>query len=178
MVGESLLPLASLEQAQPEIYSAALEKYQTHPLRKLLPERRIEKLNCRWKDIVHFAPIHPSFLFQGIKEFFPEVRPDVDFFMVPLDRIRGLPAAIFDMNSSEKYELGGEDADELYELFSPDAYKMIETLPESSRKGYEASRDRGENSPLIFGRLPHVMVKGPVNIAGCKIVRWSDPLSW
>ena len=61
--GSILYPLFSLKDKFPDLYEKEIKKYDDHPQRKLLPFKKVPKLNCSRGDVLHFSPIHPNLIF-------------------------------------------------------------------------------------------------------------------
>ena len=82
---------------------------------------------------------------------------------------------LFDMNRPE-YEFGKEDPDEVFDLIDPNSYQEIKVVPHEAYSFYQEWKDRGERGAPPWGKIPHVFVKGMIDITNCEIVDWRDPI--
>lgn len=172
MVGSELVPLSQLRTSAPAIYEQEVKKYDDHPARSVLPKRPIHLLHYLQEDVLHFSPIHPHLMYNGLKSVFPNGNQGAPFFEIPIERFRGLPSVYFDMNRIENYNFGESDPNELFEIFTPETYRSLERLPPEALDFYNQWKDRGESWAPAMGRIPHVMVRGCVNTSGCRIINW------
>ncbi len=172
MDGNILFPLSKLKVISPDTFNREIKKYDDHPKRKELPQRILKKINCPQEDVIHFSPIHPRLMFNGLKSVFPEWNYSSSFYEIPIERIRGLPTVYFDMNRTGTYVFGEDESEEMFDLITPENYRILTTLPKETLEFYEGWKARGERGAPAMGRIPHVMVKGPVSIEGCKIIDW------
>jgi len=113
--GDTLYPLFDLKVRHPEIFEREIKKYDDHPGRKELPYKMIGKLNCPRGEVVHFSAVHPGRIFQALKTVFPDGNRSVQFFQIPIERVRSLPAALYDMNRGE-YNFGEIEPEETIRL--------------------------------------------------------------
>lgn len=175
-VGNTLLPLFSLKKEQPSIFENEIKKYDDHPKRKELPFKLLKKLNCPRGEVLHFSPIHPSLIFSALKSVFPDGNRSVKFFRIPISRIKGTPAIFFDMNRPG-YVFGEEEPDIIIDWIDSDTYIEISEVPEAAFAFYREWKERGERGAPAWGKIPHVMVRGPVSVEGCEIIDWRDPIT-
>jgi len=173
--GEMLYPLFSLKEKHPEIFAREIKKYDDHPKRKLLPNLILKKLNCPRGDVLQFSPIHPNLIFQGLKSVFPDGNRSVKFFEIPIERTHGIPTILFDMNRPG-YVFGEDEPEEIFDWVTPANYRMIRQLPLEAIEFYQEWKTRGEPGAPAYGKIPHIMVKGPVSVKDCKIVDWRDSI--
>lgn len=174
LIGEMLIPLSDLRIELPERYAQEILKYDDHPQRKLLPKRTLKKLNCPQEEVLHFSPIHPHLMFEGLRSVFPHWNYSSKFFEIPIERIRGIPAIWFDMNRAENYVFGEDEPEEMFNWVTPESYKILEHIPQEAIVFYEQWKARGERGAPAMARIPHVMVRGRVSISDCKIIDWKD----
>ncbi|MNK38600.1 hypothetical protein D3C87_571930 [compost metagenome] len=174
LVGEVLIPLSSLRTELPDRYTQEILKYNDHPQRKLLPLRILRKLNCPQEEVLHFSPIHPHLIFEGLKSVFPDWNYSSNFFEIPIERIRGIPAILFDMNRTGTYVFGEDEPEEMFDWVTPDSYRILTSIPSEAIEFYKQWKARGERGAPAMARIPHVMVRGRVSISDCKIIDWKD----
>jgi len=174
MLGATLIPLHDLKRELPEIYARELQKYDDHPQRKQLPQRILKKLNCPQGEVLHFSPIHPHLMFQGLRSVFEDWNHSSSFYEIPIERIRGIPAIIFDMNRTGSYIFGEDEPEEMFEFVSPETYQILTSVPPEAIEFYKQWKTRGERGAPAMARIPHIMAKGKVSIEGCRIIDWKD----
>jgi hypothetical protein len=158
--GTTLYPLNRLRDLYPDIYEGEIAKYQDHPDRILLPQTRLPVLDCFWNDVVHTAPIHPHRLYREWTARGADVDPDRAFFRIPIDRVA-------------KHEVGwmiGRDVQRL----DVATYAELTIVPEETRRWYDRLAARGRHGADFVG-VPHVLIKGEIDIAGLDVIRWADP---
>lgn len=175
MDSKILYPLFELKNLFPLVYESEIKKYDDHPQRKNLPFKKIGKLNCVRGEVIHCSSIHPALVFQALKVVFPEGNRSVKFFKIPLSLVEDKPMALFDMNRPE-YEFGKDDPDEVFDLIDPKTYQEIRKIPDQAYSFFQEWKDRGEKGAPAWGKIPHVFVKGKIDISNCEIIDWRDPL--
>lgn len=158
--GTTLSPLNRLRDLYPDIYESEIAKYQDHPDRILLPQTRLPVLDCLWNDVVHTDPIHPHRLYRAWIARGANVDADRAFFRIPIDRVA-------------EHEIGwmvGRDVQRL-DLAT---YAELTILPEETRRWYDRLAAWGRYGGDFVG-IPHVLVKGEIDIVGLNVIRWADP---
>lgn len=175
MQGDVLYPLFDLKDLFPAIYESEIKKYDDHPKRKELPFKKVGKLNCIRGEVLHCSSIHPSLVFKALKSVFPEGNRSVKFFKIPLEQIKNIPSVLFDMNRSE-YEFGKDDPDEVFDLMDSQTYREIRIIPAAAYAFFQEWKSRGEKGAPAWGKIPHVFVKGQIDIKDCEIIDWRDPI--
>ncbi len=171
--GKILYPLFSLKEKFPVLFELEIKKYDDHPKRKELPFKRISILNCQRGQVLHFSPINPSLIFQALKTVFPENNRSVKFFKIPISKAYGLPIALFDMNR-KGYEFGKEDPDHVFDFVNIDDYRELKIVPPQAYTFFKEWKQRGERDSPAWGKVPHIFIKGPIDITGCEIIDWRD----
>ncbi len=173
--GEVLIPLVELKEKYPEIYASQMAKYDDHPQRKRLPKRMLKKLNCLQEEVLHFSPIHPWLMHQGLQSVFSDWNQPSLFFEIPIQRIRNLPAILFDMNSTGTYVFGEDESEEMFRWLTPENYQILESIPPEAIEFYQKWQERGHRGAPAMARIPHVMVKGRASVQNCRIIDWRHP---
>jgi len=90
-------------------------------------------------------------------------------------KAKGLPVAYFDMNR-EGYEFGKEDPDHVFDLIEPEKYNELITVPAQAYEFFNEWKQRGERGAPAWGKIPHIFVKGEIDISGCAIIDWRNPV--
>jgi hypothetical protein len=175
MQGNVLYPLFTLKEKFPALFESEIKKYDDHPKRKELPFKSIGKLNCQRGEVLHFSPIHPSLIFQALKSVFPDGNRSVKFYKIPIMKTKGFPVAYFDMNR-DGYEFGKEDPDHVFDLVAPEEYNELRIVPPQAYEFFNEWKERGERGAPAWGKIPHIFVKGSIDVSGCEIIDWREPL--
>lgn len=53
-------------------------------------------------------------------------------------------------------------------------YSELTIVPEGTRRWYDRLVARGKHGGDFMG-VPHVLVKGEIDIVGLNVIRWADP---
>ena len=161
LVGDVLVPLHRLAELDATAHAAELAKYDG---RETLLELRLPG-GLLWNDVLHCAPLHPHLLFaarlaHGLAE--TERRT---FFEIPLDRVASHP--VFWLTQDDDGELQ-------FEPFDPTRYRPLDRVPEAHLSHLRERAGTGRPArPFAF--VPHVLVAGPIEVAGLRTVRWDEP---
>lgn len=158
MSGTVLYPLNELETSMPQVYSAQVAKYQGRPEVML---RRVPFLDCAWNDVLHFSPIHPQKVADGIRGSGGTTQP-VEAFEVPFDAL--LPA--------QAVVLMFRDGRELFVPYTRGALADLGDLPEKTLAHYRERFSSGE-LPLRYAYAPHVLFRGSLETKDLERV-WTD----
>ena len=79
------------------------------------------------------------------------------------------------MNRKE-YEFGKDDPDHVFDLINTKDYRELKTVPSEAYEFFREWKQRGERGAPAWGKVPHIFVKGPIDISGCEVVHWRDPV--
>lgn len=159
MDGVTLHPLNVLRDRAPGIHAREIAKYVGNPHREALPATVIPRLDCLWGDVVFLAPIHPHRLFTAWVAAGAKPNPDWAFFRIPLDRIAH--AQVVTMIGREVTP------------FDPATYRELTTVPDETHAWYAKLAAQGRRGGDFVG-VPHVLVRGSIDITGVEIIRWGD----
>ncbi|SDH95101.1 hypothetical protein SAMN04487975_11051 [Planococcus glaciei] len=176
MMGNRLIPLNQLKSINEELYEEYKQKYFNHPDRPKLLERSVPKLDCLWNDVLHFLPLHPYHIYQGLQSLGIPVKSDVLFFQIPVEQLKENPNALYHY---PKESYGGPAAPiqfENIELIDIRKYKMLETLPEAALAYYKEENEQGRGFGM-FAYIPHLLSLGEVDVAKVDIINWSSPIN-
>ena len=158
-----------------------------------------------WNDCIHTTPVHPHVIYRALKDSHPypaECDPNeyghelaTRFFRIPLAKIAHLPAVLYrhEIEVTRNVETGVlefdySDWELLFSAAGSDglasALQKLATLsldiPETTRRYYSAVFSNQpvpshEGRPLLFYKLPHIMILGEINVQDCEIIDWSEP---
>lgn len=169
MFGDTLYPLADLETSHPELYARELSKYGDHPARRRIPQARVAKLGCARRETLNFAPVHPRFIYRAWTDLGVTL-PATLWFAIPVERLRELPAVVYRPSGGN---VGADLTDAEVSWFDAEAYRELTELPLQTLEWYQELRETGRRGGW-FARVPHVLVNGPVSVAGLEPFAWSD----
>lgn len=156
MKGDFLLPLNSLRTSFPELYFAALRKYQE---REHVPNQRIDGLDCRWVDVVHLSPVAPNDLMRALGRF-GFGNSTTEFFQIDANSLDPTRTIIYlnkDLGASLK------TARENFRPFDPANLKRYSSVTREALVYYRRQAQLGRK-PLWFHGIPHILHRGPIFI--------------
>lgn len=158
MKGDLLFPLSSLEEKYPDVYDKEIQKYNG---REGLLEKRIDVLNCTWKDVLHCSAVSPQLIIDALTKLDPELELDLEWYCIPID--------ILPVNDTAYYSYEDEDDTIDTKLFDPEAYNEFNDLPIKVINYYEQCILNQER-PLWFHLIPHVLVRDAIDVSNCKVI--------
>ena len=184
MVGEVIYPLNRLRQIDERLYEVQASKYAG---RETVLDFRIPGLGVKFNDAVHCAAIHPHHLYRARVAAGFEVPPRPEApaamtglaFEIPLERIVEHPVVWYSCRTLWINGAPNEDvpvvppADE-FERFDPPRYRPLSAATEAHLEYLRRLKLRGERG-LMFVHIPHVLVAGPIDVSGLRIVAWDEP---
>ena len=163
--GDALYPLNRLKDAQPELYAEHARKYQG---RDRLLSRRVPLLDCLWNDVLHFSPVHPEQIRDGLRAAGHEWKPRRWFEVDPA-------ACGFDAGNTVVYLYPARERgdfatrDEDFTAYDPALLEEMTTLPQATAAYYAEAVAAGE--PIFaFHRIPHILHRGSVECNGMNVV--------
>ena len=171
MLGTVLYPLHELKAHSPEHYASEIAKYGDDPKRLSLPSQRVPKLDCLWNDVVHCAPIHPHLLYLALVERGFRVNPETACFQIPVLAIAGMPVAVYVGSGLEPDRPLREDE---VEWLNDETYAELRSVPTPTLAWYDRLAIEGRLYGTFVG-IPHVLVRGSIDIRDLRVVRWGDP---
>jgi hypothetical protein len=183
MVGETLYPLSGLAAVAPEAYELQRSKYAG---REASFDVVVPGLGVGLHDVLHCAPIHPNRLFEARRAagLDPPARPQRPALVtglayeIPLERILVNPTVWYSARTLWVGGAPGADiaqappADE-FEPFDAERYRPLEAPP-PAHLDWVRSLEPGKPS-LMFVHIPHVLVAGPIDVSGLRMVPWDEP---
>lgn len=173
MLGEKLIPLNQIKEIDAQLYEKYMDKYNNSPDRKLLLERKVPKLNCRWNDVVHFSPLHPNHIYQAMKELNVNVPDEVKFYKIPIENLQGNENAIYYYN--QKY-YGGPSAPispSNIDLLKIDDYEELDKIPKETFDYFQRESNK-RNRFGMFHLVPHILSMGQVSIENAEVISWNE----
>ncbi len=170
--GEYLIPLNELKRAYPNLYDEYMQKYKDHTQREHLLTRKIPKLECLWNDVVHFLPLHPYEIYKALLEIGVNIHTNKLFYRIPISALKGQCMAIYKYS---KHNWGGPNSElkecEI-EFINFNEYKELKQLNTYTKEYYRDEYKIGRRFGM-FHLIPHVLVKGKVEVKNIEIINWS-----
>ena len=163
--GSVLYPLNALREVAVDLYERQRTKYAG---REEILRQRVPLLNCLWNDVLHFSPVHPACVAKlarthglgwGEAEWF-----EIDAIAAGFTSAN---TAVFRYTDTR---LESPFPDEEFEAFEIERVAGMTDLPASTREYYRTVAASGGRY-LIFVGVPHVLHRGPVDVAQARLVR-------
>jgi hypothetical protein len=184
MVGEVFYPLTELQAIAPAIHARERQKYAG---REAVLEFEIPGIGTPFNGTVHCASLHPNRLFEARREagLDPPPRPAPPAwatglaYEIPLERILAHPVVWYSWKTLWVNGAPGENVPlapppEEFEPFDPDRYRPLDRAPDAHLAYLRQMAARGAR-PLMFVHVPHVLVAGPIDVSGVRVVGWDEP---
>ena len=167
--GTRLLPLNDLRGAYPEVYDRERPKWDG---RESVLEWEVPHLGVPWGDTVNLAALDPVHLVEARRRLglpFSQLL-ERRVVRIPVTRIAGQPAVVYDGRSHWLNSRPGEDVpatppEEEFTPFDVDVYEELAEVPDLHLDYLAERRDAGRLA-LGFVFIRHVLVAGPVDISG------------
>lgn len=172
MTGKELYPLHQLKTMNENLYSHYVKKYQNHPRRAKLLDRKIPRLNVLWNDVVHFLPPHPSKVYEALTSVGAAAPKDLYFYKIPIENLKANQNVIYTYDQT-LYQ--GPDAEIHREMIQPldiQTYQELDRIPPETVEYFKEEHQKG-NKFGMFHFIPHVLSHGIVSISNAEKVNWS-----
>lgn len=162
MVGTVLYPLNDLKEREPATWRREVAKYEG---REHLLDEPIPPLGCLWNDVLHFSVVHPREILAALDAVGLEAlgRRFFEFDAARFDRER---AVIF---LNRRTDVSARTDDSQWLSFDPASLAGLTELTEPTRRYYRECSVGGQR-PLLFGYLPHVFFRGPVETRDARVL--------
>lgn len=162
MVGTVLYPLNDLKEREPETWRREVAKYEG---REHLLDEPIPPLGCLWNDVLHFSVVHPGKIVAAL---------DAAGLEALGRRCFELDAASFDPEQTviflnRRTDVSACTDDSQWLSFDPARLEGLAELTEATRRYYRECALRGQR-PRLFGYLPHVFFRGPVETRNARVL--------
>ena len=162
--GSVLYPLNELREVAVDLYEQHHAKYAG---REEILRQRVPPLNCLWNDVVHFSPVHPARV-ADLARAEGLVWHEAEWFEIDPIAAGFTPAntAVFRYADTR---VEGSIPDEEFEPFDIARLPRMADVPASTREYYR-SVPPGTSRYFVFVGVPHVLHRGPVNVAAARLV--------
>ncbi|MFA7192323.1 MAG: hypothetical protein WC089_03440 [Candidatus Paceibacterota bacterium] len=163
-----LYPLSDLKEKFPEVYAEEISKYDSNEYRKKIPELNIPTLgDAKWKDVVQMSAIHPQDLINSLNASGFYYEP-MKFYKIDPEKLNQSKTTIY----LNKDGVGDEDLSNFAE-FKHDDLGYHSIVPEVTKEYYKKIKKINEDlepekkkGPLLFGGVPHIFHRGPIDVSG------------
>lgn len=159
-----LLPLAMLKTTYPELHAIAWQKHLGRPW---LPHASVSPLDCRWCDVVCLSPL---VIYRELAGLGRRWGQPPRWFPIDASALRDLPATSF----IPPPRLASDTARRLaFQPFAIEGATEPQTLPPATRLHFRAAL-KLRRRPLLFHRVPHVLVRGAVDVTHAVIEQFNE----
>jgi len=162
-----LYPLNRLKDNLPAVYENAVKKYNG---REWLLAATLPPLGCLWNDVVHFSLLHPAAIYRHLSDVgIDDSKWEVKWFEVPLEDVLAHPCTLYKNNRQDRS--GREFPENDFEHVSEERVCELSGMPERNLRYYRECVEQNTH-PLLWCYAPHVLVKGELDISGCRVFDW------
>lgn len=166
MIGNVLYPLNILKDVDERAYKNAIAKYKS---REDLMKEKIPKLNCFWNDVLHCISLHPNLIFDKMKEVGLNP-PACEWYKIDIKQIKTTSLALYTFDSDSPMKIPENEI----KIMTIDEYREITAVPEKAKSWYRKLAKDGGKIKLPFRFIPHVFVKGTIDITDTEILTFAD----
>ncbi|MGR5131745.1 hypothetical protein [Vibrio alfacsensis] len=158
LTGEQLQSLNRLKESYPNLYQ---QHVKTYGFRPQALKRRVHGLDCYWNDVLHFTPIYPSKILEGLRKSGSEATTLGRWFRFDV-RDLSLNKNNTVIFSSLNQKFGDwKESEEHFITYQESKLLQLGEIPNQTLCFYQERIDKGE-LPLLFFRTPHILFKGTV----------------
>ncbi|MBP6883911.1 MAG: hypothetical protein KBC06_01615 [Candidatus Pacebacteria bacterium] len=162
MEGDTLYPLNTLKDTNPDLYIKKAAKYEG---RMHVMENYIPSLKCMWNDVLHFSPVAPADIKRALIEAGMSERK-MRFFQID-PNLLDLKLATLYLNNQET--MGHNMTLENFTQLKIEELNKYTEIPQETKDYYFKKFNKGE-TPLAFVKIPHVLYKGSINVSNSPII--------
>jgi hypothetical protein len=160
MVGAVLYPLNVLKDKNPEAYEFQVKKYKG---REVLMDRRIDRLDCKWNDVLHLSPLDPAVVMGALKQLgkdFP-----LGYFEIDAESLEPEKTTVYLYTPREKgnFEISQTE----FVDYNPKEIGKYAVLPEGTIEYYKESI-KGNLPIFMYHLVPHILYKGVIDTTELK----------
>lgn len=175
MVDNKLVSLNSLKEKNEELYKEYSKKYNDHPDRLKLLERRVPKLECLWNDVIFFLPIHPYHVYRSLKTIGVNIKTNFLFYKIPAKNLLQNKNAVYWYRKVYDKGPASEIAIEDIELINMESFEELIQIPKDTVTYFQEEHRNG-NKFGMFVYIPHILSLGEVSIEDAEVINWSEEI--
>jgi hypothetical protein len=162
MHGNTLHPLNSLADLNPDLYLSKKKKYKD---REHVMEQFIPTLKCVWNDVLHFSAINPVELKKALIESGMDPK-EMKFYQIDPNLLNPKNTTIYLYQ-----EKSNEDAMNSKNFLEYDPEKLAEhSALSQATKDYYREKNSNSERPLLFVGINHILHKGSIDISDLPII--------
>lgn len=169
--GEIIYPLYKLRAVDEGLFHREASKYEG---RRAVMDQAIAGLDIAWNDAVHCSPVHPHRIFHALQAAGCQPSDALEWFVLPLDRLESTRTVIYRYPEKSRDSCPWPPED--FAVFDASSFRELTNVPRSTLEYFARCADDGI-APLMFHRIPHVLVGHAIDAAGLATVRWNDPIA-
>lgn len=154
MKGAILYPLNTLKDIHPQLYESYVKKYEG---RTELMDRRIEKLDCKWNDVLHCSALNPSIVVEALRKLGKDIH--LNYFEIDAEKLDPKYTLIY-LYTPRPFGTPPPESD--FIEYNPQDVEKYAYLPEETIQYYKEMIEVGKN-PLAFHLVPHILYKGVID---------------
>jgi hypothetical protein len=173
MHGQTLYPLNRLKAERPDLYERERTKWDG---RESVLTWRVPHLGVPWADTVNLSALDPKLLVAARRQLGLPLSKLLErkLARIPIDRIAGAQAVVYDSASHWINSAPGEDVplsppDREFTPFDPATYRELFEVP-ALHLDYLRRQQAAGRPALGFVFVRHVLVAGPVDLSGIELV--------
>ena len=178
MHGHSLHPLNGLKVERPDLYDRERQKWEG---RESVLTWRVPHLGVPWADTVNLSALDPRLLAAARRRLGLPLSKLLErrIARIPIDRIAGAPAVVYDSASHWINSAPGEDVpltppEREFAPFDPATYRELSEVP-ALHLDYLRGQLAAGRPALGFVFVRHVLVAAPVDLSGLELVAVDSP---
>jgi hypothetical protein len=159
--GNILYPLNTLKENHPDLYDNYIKKYEG---RAEILDRRIEKLNCKWNDVLHCSALNPNIVIEALRNLGKDAH--LKFFEIDAHKLEPENTLVY-LYSPREFGTLPPQSD--FIEYKPEEVEKYAYLPDETIEYYKKTLEAGKN-PLGFHLVPHILYKGNIDISDAKVI--------
>ncbi|ONI73967.1 hypothetical protein BWI15_11280 [Kribbella sp. ALI-6-A] len=159
LLGDDLLPLNLIRHRYPALYDRERLKYARRPH---VMDHPVHPLGCRWADVLFFSPVHPTLIFDALREA-GRVSGQPDYWTIDAELLSPERTCILLKRHDPLFQ--PQPADD-YLPFTPEAAAAL-AVP--SAQALERLRTLTPTEPILpWADIPHVLHRGPIPVTSLR----------
>jgi hypothetical protein len=162
MYGDKLLSLSQIEERFPKL---AKEQKKIYKGRENLLNKKIEKLDCTWKDVIFLSCIDPKIIFSCLEilQLFDD--NDITILKFPISSLKDKEFCLYqEVKNKEEFT-----------NCSIAKYKEEKNLPLETIQ-YFIKCVKNDEAPLIFSNIKHILLNGELDISEAEQIKYQPIL--
>lgn len=151
IIGSKLIPLSSLKDLSKDQFLKNKKKYDNRKVKN----KDIPILDCKWEDVVFFSCIDPKIIFMSLELLGLFDNREIKYFKFPIKSFKNKEICYYNEDYNGK---------ENFKKVNISEYKEQYSLPYDTAR-YFIDCIKSNEDPLIFASVPHILLKGNLDIS-------------